>query len=243
MPVLSAAEIPVVVLCGGQPVDVGLDEQRVKPLAPIAGKPLVSYVLRHYAAHGFKRFVLAAGLQSDLLRAAVERLELLPGVEVSLVETGAASATGERLQQIASRLEGAKTVAVTYSDTVCDVDLKALLAFHQRHQKLSTMLAAHIPTRFRVLGLRDDDDQVRGFAPKPVISSAFVNGGYYLFEREVFTSERYLGKKATRLVLEDDVLGELVKQGQLMAFRHEGRWQHFDNRRDFELIAEIVKGA
>jgi glucose-1-phosphate cytidylyltransferase len=240
MPALNPAEIPVVILCGGQPVDLGHGDKRIKPLVTVNGKPLVAAVIAHYAHYGFTRFLLAAGHQAKELEAAVKALSLPKGVEAQVVDTGADSPTGTRLWKLKDQLKGAKVVAVTYSDTVSDVNLKELLDFHARHGQMASVVAAHLPTRFRILGLRGDEDQVRGFSEQPVISSAFINGGFYFFGQALFSAP-YLGRAQEKMVLEEEILQELVKHEQLMAYRHDGRWQHYDNRRDLDFISSIAK--
>jgi glucose-1-phosphate cytidylyltransferase len=234
---IEPGEIPVVVLCGGRDVDLGA-KRCLKALAPLCGAPLVVWLLRHYLRHGFRKFYLAAGRRADALDAAVRAMRAEASVEV--IPTGPDSSTGARLLTVAARLPPSHHVALTYSDTLSDIDLSKLLSFHLERAAEATLLATRMPTRFLVLGLKDEDDVVRGVAPRPVVPSAFINGGYYLFRRPCL--ERWLGEYApeSQPVLENELVADLIRRGGIQAFRHGGAWQHLDGPRDLPALERIV---
>src|SRR5947209_20628182 len=61
----SAADIPVVILCGGQGTRLrDVTENLPKPLVDIGGQPVLWHVMKHYGAHGFRRFILCLGYRS-----------------------------------------------------------------------------------------------------------------------------------------------------------------------------------
>jgi glucose-1-phosphate cytidylyltransferase len=206
--------------------------------------------MRHYVQHGMRRFILACGHGLDEYAALLGRLGSWRGQEVSLgaaslagsaaiVDTGLTTMTGDRLRRVRPWIEAAPWFWVTYSDTLSSVDLQALARFHLDHGKIATCLAARLPTRFRILGIRRGESEVRGFAARPVIQADFINGGFYAFRQEIF-AEPYLGSPANE-VLEERVLETLARNGELMAFAHDGPWQHFDTERDLRLMAELVE--
>lgn len=249
-------DIPVVVLCGGRGVYVdGSGVRRVKPLVEIAGEPLVVHLLRHYADHGFGRFILSAGYQRAELAAALARL---PGAtagaggaeiearladlpcRIEVVDSGEAASTGDRIRACEGRLGAAPIFAATYSDSLSTVDLGAMAAAHLAHGKIATLLAARVPTRFRILGMRPGETIVRGFATKPVIRNDFINGGFYFFRREVLGPD-LLGA-GRGIVLEETVLDALAARGELIAFPFEGPWRFYDAERDAVALGEMVGG-
>ena len=72
-----------------------------------------------------------------------------------------------------------------------------------------------------------NENQVTEFKEKPQTGEGWINGGFFVFEKEIF---EYLNGDDT--ILEADPLERLAKDGQLMAYKHEGFWQCMDTLRD-----------
>ena len=121
---------------------------------------------------------------------------------------------------------------MTYGDGLCDVDLKKLLAFHRRHGRLATMVAAHTPARFGSLELKSD--RVVSFKEKNQDSKDWINGGFFILEPEALA---FIEDEAT--MFEQQPLERLAREGQLMAWRHEGFWQCMDTLRDLRLLNKL----
>jgi glucose-1-phosphate cytidylyltransferase len=133
--------------------------------------------------------------------------------------------TGGRLHRLEPHLRDGGTFMLTYGDGVADVNVAELLAFHQRHGRIATLTAVRPPARFGTMSF--DGDRVIDFKEKPQTQEGWINGGFFVFEPEVFD---YLNGDQT--VLEGDPLEQLAADGELMAYRHEGFWQCMDTLRD-----------
>lgn len=256
--------IPVVILCGGQGIYLpGSSRRNNKALVEIDGEPMVVWVMRSYVAAGFRHFILAAGgCAPDLAPLFVRRYPAsvdsgLPGptaqtdlrfqldgvvCRLAIRDTGAETATGERIRRVAADLATAPVFAVTYSDTLCDIDLAAMYAAHRQHGRLATMMATQAPTRFRILGLRPGDPLVRGFLENPLIENDPINGGFYLFQSALL-GERYLGRPDPEGagVLETTVLERLVEDRQLVAYPYGGAWHYLDSERDIPQVEAVAR--
>jgi glucose-1-phosphate cytidylyltransferase len=127
---------------------------------------------------------------------------------------------------------------VTYGDGVGDVDIAALLAFHESHGRLATITAVRPPGRFGELVLTREGE-VASFDEKPQITSGAINGGFMVFEREAV--EKYFPDED--VMLEREPLGGLAAAGQLMAFEHTGFWQPMDTPREHELLEELWRSG
>lgn len=246
-------DVPVIILCGGRGIYVdGSGERILKALVPVTGEPMLFHVMARYLAAGAGRFLLCAGYQQDRL----DRLLLDRGAQalgdrtyslsvlgrpcqISVVDTGVESPTGDRISRVAPLLGEASVFAVTYSDTLCNVSLSNVLEFHRRHGRLATLLAVRVPTRFRILGMRLGETQVRAFADSPVIRNDYINGGFYFFDRAVL-GPGYLGV-GTGVVLENSVLETLAASQQLQAYPYEGAWQYLDAERHILPLGRIVQ--
>jgi glucose-1-phosphate cytidylyltransferase len=121
---------------------------------------------------------------------------------------------------------------MTYGDGVSDIDLDALLRFHHRQGKLATVTAVHPPARFG--GLVLEGGLAVDFTEKPQIGEGAINGGFLVFEPEIFD---YI--EGDHAVLESHVLPRLAADRQLAAYQHPGFWQCMDTLRDKRLLDRL----
>ena len=222
---------PVVILCGGRGTRLQEHTREIpKPLVEIGGRPIVWHVVQLYASQGFSEFVLCTGYKGEMIEtfAAAERWP--DGVEVRCVDTGLDTPTGGRIARVREHV-GDRAFCATYSDGVADVDLAALLAFHEAHGALATMTVVRPELQFGVARM-DAEDRVLGFQEKPR-ADAWINGGFFRFEPGVFD---YIEETS---VLEREPLEGLAAAGQLRAFRHTGFWDCMDTYKDAVLLNDL----
>jgi glucose-1-phosphate cytidylyltransferase len=221
---------PVVILCGGRGTRLRERTESVpKALVEIGSRPILWHVVQIYAAQGFDRFLLATGYMGEAVAefAAAERWP--EGVRVECLDTGLDTPTGGRVRAVAKRLKDER-FCVTYADGVADVDLGALLEFHQGHGGLATVTVVRPDLQWGVAELRGDE--VTGFVEKPR-SEHWINGGFLCFEPGV------LGYLDSDSVLEREPLSRLAADGELRAFRHEGFWDCMDTYKDAVVLNDL----
>lgn len=235
-----------VILCGGLGTRLAEETQvKPKPMVEIGHRPILWHIMKTYAHHGFTDFVLALGYKAEVIKdyflhyhsltsdmtvrlgtGTVEYANTLAeDWSVGLVDTGLSTMTGGRLARLRDRLRPEGAFLCTYGDGLCDVDLRALVAFHKAHGRLATVTAVRPPARFGALQM--EADRVTCFKEKIQTEAGWINGGYFVFEPGVFD---YLGGDET--ILEEAPLERLAADGQLMAMRHDGFWQCMDTLRD-----------
>jgi glucose-1-phosphate cytidylyltransferase len=242
----------VVILCGGLGTRLREEtELRPKPMVEIGGRPILWHIMQGYASHGFNEFALALGYRGEVIkRYFLDYYHLRSNLSVRLgdgtvttrdgeredwlvhlVDTGAQTQTGGRIRRLAPWI-GQESFMLTYGDGVCDADLAALLRFHERHGKLATVTAVRPPARFG--GLTFEGDLVTEFSEKPQIGEGWINGGFFVLEPKVLD---YIEGDGT--TFEREPLERLAKDGQLVAYRHEGFWQCMDTLRDVRLLETL----
>lgn len=235
----------VVILAGGLGTRLAEEtEVKPKPMVEIGGQPILWHIMKHYSHYGFKEFFIALGYKGEVIKRYFLDYHTLKGsmtVDIAsgkfekhqqdsedwtihLMDTGQASLTGGRVKRLQPWLQDG-TFMVTYGDGVSNIDLEALLRFHRSHGLIATVSAVRPPARFG--GLIFDDYLVTNFTEKPQIGESWINGGFLVFEPEIFN---YLENDQT--TLEQDVLEKLAAERQLGAYRHEGFWQCMDTLRD-----------
>ncbi|TFH30302.1 MAG: glucose-1-phosphate cytidylyltransferase, partial [Deltaproteobacteria bacterium] len=118
---------------------------------------------------------------------------------------------------------------LTWGDGVSDVDIPALLRFHRGHGKLATLTSVRPPARYGHLEF--EGDCVKRFTEKPQTSEGWINGAYFVLQREVFD---YIEGDPTQF--EKEPLETLAQEGQLMAYKHESFWQCMDTLREKHIL-------
>ncbi len=234
-----------VILAGG--LGTRLSEEtslRPKPMVEIGGRPILWHIMKLYAAHGLKDFIVCLGykgymikeyflnyhwhvsdLTVDLARNQVttHQNQAEPW-QVTLVDTGDKTQTGGRLRRVREYL-GAEDFCLTYGDGLADVNIKQLLAFHASHGCKATITAVQPPGRFGALNIQGRT--VKNFLEKPPGDGGWINGGFFVLKTGVLD---YIAGDET--LWEAEPLERLAREGQLQAFQHRGFWRPMDMLRD-----------
>ena len=220
-------------------------ELKPKPMVEIGELPILWHIMKHYSTFGFDEFVIALGYRGNYIKrwfvdvasigsdlfvdtgsGDVTSLQRAPreNWKVELIETGRRTNTGGRIKRLVPYL-GPDTFMLTWGDGVSDVDLDELLAFHHSHGRIATLTAVRPPARFGHLEL--NGGQVTEFSEKPQAGEGWINGAFFVLEAAV---EDYIEGDDT--LFEREPLERLAKNGELMAYRHEGFWHCMDTYRD-----------
>lgn len=244
-----------VILAGGYGTRIRDVSQDIpKPMIPVGHYPILWHVMKGYAHHGIKDFVLCLGYKSESIKdyfLGYQRLQNdftlnLASQEIqyhtndrgedwniTFAETGLNAYTGARVARIKRYVEQDDHFLLTYGDGVGDVDIGALIAYHKSHRKLLTVTGAHPPGRFGHLHI--DGDQVVGFNEKPDSMDGWISAGFFVCHRKVFD---YL-PDVESLIFERDPVENIVKDGQMMVYRHKGFWHPMDTSRDYGFLNEL----
>ena len=226
-------------------------EYRPKPMVEVGGRPVLWHIMKNLAHFGVNEFVVAAGYRGEVIREYFLNyqarmhdftIDLGSGAitqhgeshsealwRVTVADTGALTMTGGRVHRTSRYIDG--RFLVTYGDGLADVNISSLLAFHEAHGRLATVTTIRPLSRFGVMDLADDGSVVK-FREKPQTDD-YVNAGFFIFEPEV------LGYLTDDCVLEQEPLEHLARDGQLMAYRHDGFWQPMDTYREFQMLNEM----
>ena len=219
-----------VILAGGYGTRISEESDLIpKPLIEIGGKPILWHIMKIYLAHKIDDFVICLGYKGEKIKEYFEQFDSKL-CNVQLIDTGLDTMTGGRLKRIQDKIDD--TFCVTYGDGVSDVNLNNLITFHKEKKSLATLTAIHPPERFGVLNL--SGDYVKEFHEKHTGESSWINGGFFVFEPEIFD---YLQNDST--VLERAPLETLAKEQKLAAFKHNGFWHPMDTLRDKKHLEDL----
>ena len=238
----------VVIFAGGLGTRISEEtDARPKPMVEIGGKPILWHIMKMYSQYGHNEFIICLGYKGYIIKEyfmhyflhnsditielGSNKVEVhgsnTEAFKVTLVDTGVNTKTAGRLKKIKSFLNN-EDFMLTYGDGVSDIDLKKLLAFHKRHNKIATVTAIQLDARFGGMDVAANGDVI-SFREKAKDESKWINGGFFVLKPEVFS---YLGGNMDEMMWEDEPLEKLTGDHQLAAFKHKGFWKCMDALRD-----------
>jgi len=224
-----------------------------KPMVEVGEMPILWHIMKIYESHGYNDFAVALGYKGDVIKDfflnyKLHKSDMVVNLRsgdvkfendssedwtVGLHDTGANSMTGGRLYNLKKLFKPGDTFMLTYGDGVSDVDIKKLVAFHKAHGKIATLTAVRPSARFGSIIMKEDGS-IQEFKEKPQTGEGWINGGYFVFNYEIFD---YLTDAST--ILEREPLENLAKDNELVAYKHDGFWHCMDTIRDRDNLNEI----
>jgi glucose-1-phosphate cytidylyltransferase len=247
----------VVILCGGKGTRLREEtEFRPKPMVPIGNRPILWHIMKSYAHYGHKEFILCLGYKGDMIKDYFRnylwntcditlKLGREPGVQfhdrhaeedwsVTLADTGEDTFTAYRVKQIQRYIPVGESFLLTYGDGLSTIDINASIAAHESARRVCTISAVHPAGRFGALRI-ENDGSIHTFSEKPQFEDAYVNGGYMVCSNRMFD---YLPADPT-VMLERKPMDDLVRDGQLHAYKHEGFWQPMDTYQETQYLNKL----
>lgn len=243
-----------IILAGGLGTRISEETNfKPKPMVEIGGKPIIWHIMKLYSFHGINDFIICLGYKGYLIKeyfvnyyrhmsdltvnfknnnVEIHNNNAEPW-KVTLVNTGEETMTGGRIKRIAPYLDNEDPFCLTYGDGLSDVNITESIDFHKNHGKYATISAVQPVGRFGALVL--ENNQVKKFQEKPKGDGSFINGGFFVLSPRVLD---YI-KEGDATIWEQSPLKNLVSDGQLMSYKHQGFWQPMDTLRDKNYLEEL----
>ena len=242
----------VVILAGGFGTRLGeLTNTIPKPMLRVGNIPIIHHIMNCYSNYGYNDFLIALGYKSWEIKNYFLNYDYLSNDftidfskqkinkhksnklkwKVTLVDTGIETMTGGRLKRLKNYVDS-KPFFMTYGDGLSNVNINKLLKFHKKHKKIATVTAVRPIPRFGELDI--DDNTVKSFKEKPQSNTGWINGGYFVFDPEIFNLI-----EGDQTILEAYPLEELSMKGELFAYKHSGFWQCIDTKRDLDYVNNL----
>jgi len=242
-----------VILAGGLGTRISEETHlKPKPMIEIGGKPILWHIMKLYSAHGVNDFVICCGYKGYLIKEyfanyflhmsdvtfdmqnnsmEVHQRHVEPW-RVTLVDTGESTMTGGRLKRVADYLKDETAFCFTYGDGLADIDIRALIQFHERHGKHATVTAVQPPGRYGALQI--NNSQVNAFIEKPRGDGGLINGGFFVLSPACLDLI-----ESDKTSWEVEPVNRLIAADQLMAYEHQGFWQPMDTLREKNLLEDL----
>ena len=221
----------VVILAGGFGTRISKYTKLIpKPMIKIGDKPILVHIMKLYAKYGFKEFIIALGYKGNLIKKYFKKKKF--NWNIKLVDTGLNTMTGGRLKRL-KNIIGNQRFLMTYGDGISNINLKKLLRFHIKNNKLVTLAAVRPPARFGAIKL--NGNLVNYFKEKSKLDEGWINGGFFVMEPEFL---KFI--KGDKTFLEREPLEKLSKKNELIAYKHKNFWQCMDTLRDKKILEEAL---
>ena len=209
-----------------------------KPMIKIGKYPILFHIMKHYSDYNFKKFIICGGYKHKYIKKLIKKNQRIfkdKKWSIELVDTGLKTQTGARIKKIKNYIKDDNFFFMTYGDGVSNVNIKKLLDFHKKHKRIATLTAVRPLPRFGNIKL--NKNKVSNFSEKDRLQEGWINGGFFILNKEVFD---YINNKEN-CIFEKEPLQNLSKDGQLMAFKHEGFWHPMDTLRDKNYLNQLCK--
>ncbi len=248
----------VVILAGGKGSRIS-EESRLKPkpMIEIGGMPILWHIMKLYSFYGFYEFIICCGYKGQMIKEyfihyymyqsdstfSLKDSKILihesyaEPWKVTLANTGLNTLTAGRILKIKDYIDE-DTFMLTYGDGVADVDLERLVEFHHQKGKTATITTTQPLGRFGALRIKKESNQVESFKEKARTDQAWVNAGFMVLNRKVFD---YLGDGSE--MLEAGPFEDIAKDGEMVAYKHNGFWSPMDTLRDKYYLEELWRNG
>jgi glucose-1-phosphate cytidylyltransferase len=247
----------VVLFCGGLGMRLREYAENVpKPMVPIGYRPILWHLMKYYAHHGHKDFILCLGYRGDMIRHYFLNYEEcmtndfimthggrtrhlvnsdIEDWRITFVDTGNTSNIGQRLLAVRDYVTSEEVFLANYADGLTDLPLPEQLEHFRRHDKVATFLSVKPNLSYHFVAT-DDDGRVLAF--RDIVQSGLrVNGGFFAFKQAIFDHIR----DGEELVLEP--FQRLVDEGQLLAYPYDGFWMAMDTAKDKRRIDDLFESG
>lgn len=200
--------------------------------------------MKSFSAYGISEFIVCGGYKVDLIKEYfmdfyIYQSDITVDLQnntvqihkkrtedwkVTVVDTGLYSATGMRVARIENYIEN-NTFIVTNGDCLSDINIRDMVAYHEKRGKRATMAVARPTGRNEALQIADDGCVV-GNKDGDGESRAWTNACMYVLNGDIF---RILNDDCN---LEDLLTDNLAGDGQLITYKHNGFWAPVETYRD-----------
>ncbi len=238
-------KMKVVILAGGLGTRISEYTKTIpKPMIKINKLPILLHIIKIYVKYGYRKFYIAAGYKKNIIEnyfknfskngKEFEQTLFKKKCLINILNTGKKSMTGGRLKKVSKFIQKDENFMFTYGDGVSNINLLKLEKFHKKNKKIATVTAVRPPARFGELTI--NKKTVTKFLEKPQVSQGWINGGFFVANKKIFSFI-----KNDQTILEKDPLEILAKKKQLLAFKHFGFWRCMDTKRDKDFLEELSK--
>jgi glucose-1-phosphate cytidylyltransferase len=229
-----------------------------KPMVHIGQRPILWHVMKYYAHHGHKDFILCLGYKAEaiknyflnynecasndfVLSGGGKNLELINSDihdwRITFADTGISSNIGMRLKAVQKYLEGEEEFLANYSDGLSDLPLSQQLDHFHQQNKIASFLCVRPNLSYHLVSIAQGNGSLVSDIHAIDNGSVRINGGFFIFKKQIFD---YMRDKE-ELVIEP--FHRLVKEKQLIGYPYDGFWASMDTFKDRQHLEGLASGG
>lgn len=183
-----------------------------KPMAPIAGRPFLEFLLDYWISQGIRRFMLSVGYRHEAITAHFG--STYRGAALCYSIEDAPLGTGGGLLQTINAFDVSAPVLLLNGDTFFAVELRRFEQFARKHDADVALALFETNDRNRFMAVDVDvDGRVRSLAATPERSQCLVNGGVYWLKARVFREQAARHERSAGS-LESDIFPSMLIEGR-----------------------------
>lgn len=247
------SKMKVVLFCGGLGMRLReVSERTPKPMIPIGYRPILWHVMKYYAHFGHKDFILCLGYGADVIKdyflkydecisndfilsEGGTKVQMITSDihdwSITFVDTGVDTNIGQRLKAVETYIEKDEFFLANYSDGLTDLHLPDQIDHFRKQRKVASLLS--VRPRFSTHVICAGPDGVVTNIQDMGKSGIRINGGYFIFSREIFS---YIRDKEE---LVHEPFQRLMKERELIAYSFDGFWAAMDTFKDKQHLDQL----
>ncbi len=203
---------------------------RPKGMVEILGIPILGYQMQWLRANGIQEVYVSCGYLHEVIEDYFGDGQRW-GMKIHDVVEDEPLGRGGGLKKAMRALSPQKgPVLAANGDVITTVDLREMLAQHERREALASILLTPFLSQYGIVEV-SDDDFVLGFREKPELPY-WINAGVYLLSREVLPLLPDRGDH------EDTTFPRLAREKRFVSYRARAFWRGVDTVKD---LSEVTK--
>ena len=223
----------VIILCGGVGQRIAVEtKNKPKPLIKIGKLSIIEHIMDIYKKNGFNDFYLLLGYKGEKLK---KYLKNKRKYNINFIDTGLKTGTAGRIRKIKKYISKNESFHLTYGDGLTNQNIKKLVKFHNKMNKIITMTVVRPPARWGEVKI--SKSLITTYKEKRAAESGWINGGFMVINQKIF---QFLKGNFLEM-LEGKPMEKLSKQKQLVGFKHKGFWQCMDTLKEKEYLSSLIK--
>lgn len=214
----------VVILAGGYGTRLSEETKiKPKPLVKIGTKPIIWHIMKIYSFYGIKDFIICLGYKGFMIKKSLKKYIKKENWNIKFINTGMHTMTGGRIKKIKNYLDSDSNFCVSYGDGLSNINIKHLIKFHIKKNKIATLTAVKYTNPKGILSIKKNS-LISKIKEKPI---EYINGGFFVLSKKIF---KYI--KNDKSIFETNCLPNLAKLNELNAYKHNGFWACMDTLRE-----------
>ena len=245
----------VVLFCGGLGMRLReYSESIPKPMVNIGYRPILWHVMKYYAHHGHKDFILCLGYRADVVKnyflnysecasndfvlsSGGKKLELynsdIHDWRITFADSGVESNIGQRLKAVQKYLQGEEEFLANYSDGLTDLPLPDQIEHFHQQGKIASFLCVRPNLSYHLVSLQQGNGSLVSGIHAINNGTVRINGGYFVFKTKIFD---YIREKEE---LVNGPFQRLIGEEQLIGYPYDGFWASMDTFKDKQELENL----